>query len=79
MSRTELIRIVEIIMNGGYDEQSNKQLSEIEVDRLVGIFTENSACPYGSDLIFYPNLCNLPDGMTAKEIVDFALNYQKNN
>ena len=66
-------------MNGGYEEQSNKQLSEIEMDSLVEIFTENIACLYGSDLIFYPNLCNLSDGMTAKEMVYFALNYQENN
>lgn len=79
MSRIELIKIVEIIMNGGYDEQNDKQLSEIEVDKLVKTFTENIPCPYGSDLIFYPNLCNLSDGMTAQEIVDFALNYQENN
>lgn len=77
MSREELIRIVELIMNGGYDEQNDKQLTESEVDKLVKTFTANTTCPYGSDLIFWPNLCNLPDGMTAAEIVDFALNYQK--
>jgi len=77
MLRKDLIKIVEIIMNGGYDKENNKQLSEIEVDDLVKMFSENIPCPYGSDLIFYPNLCNLSDDMTAEEIVDFALSYQK--
>lgn len=54
MLREELIRIIEVILNGGYDAEKDKQLSESEIDRLVNIFVESISCPYGSDLIFFP-------------------------
>lgn len=77
MEREDLIGLVTIIMNGGIDKNTNTHYSEIEVDRMVDAFEKNIPCEFGSDLIFYPNLCGLPDNMSAEQIVDFALNYKK--
>lgn len=79
MSREELIQILNIIMSGGSEEKNDRKYSEVEIDRLVRIFEESIPCPYGSDLIFYPDLCGLSDKATSEEIVDFALNYKEEN
>lgn len=74
MSREELIRLVEIIMAGGKDEQTGKKYTEAELHKLVKLFVETIPNKNGSDLIFYPDDCGLSEDPTAEEIVEAALN-----
>lgn len=77
MSGEELIKLVKIISNAGFDVDTGKKYNEKEIDRLVEIFEENIPHPGGSDLIFYPDLCGLPNDASPEEIVDAALNYKE--
>lgn len=73
MEREELIDLVRVLCEGGYDEKNNKQYSEKEFERLVELFEKNIPNECGADLIFYPKLCGLSSEPTVEEIVDKAL------
>lgn len=77
MSKEDLLKLLKIITNAGYDEETGKKYSEKEIDRLVEIFEENIPHPGGSDLIFYPELCGLKIDASPEEIVECALNYKE--
>lgn len=73
MNREELLNLVKIIMAAGEDENTGKRYTESEVDKLVVLFEKSIPNKNGSDLIFYPDLCGLPEEATAEEIVEAAL------
>lgn len=79
LNREELIKLVNIIMNGGEDESTGKEYSEDEIDRMIEVFEESIKSSYGSDLIFYPDSCGLSAEATAEEIVNAGLSeeYEK--
>ena len=78
LSREELIKIVTILTNGGYDEETGTDYSEREIERLVNIFEDNVPHPRAVDLIFNPDEVDFTDDATPEEIVDFALSYKEN-
>lgn len=77
MSREELLKLVRIISNAGLDEETGKKYNEKEIDRLVEIFEENIPHPGGSDLLFYPELCGLPNDVSPEKMLDVALSYKE--
>lgn len=73
LSQEDLIRLVRIIMNAGEDEETGKEYTEDEIDRMIEIFEDNIISAHGSDLIFYPESCGLSEDATAEDIVMAAL------
>nr|WP_298543114.1 bacteriocin immunity protein [uncultured Lachnoclostridium sp.] len=73
LSKQELIDLVEVIMNGGYDKTTGKKCSEEEHFQMVVKFKKSIKHPGGSDLIYYPEDVGLPRDATAEQIVDLAM------
>jgi len=65
LGRTELIKLVEKIMQGEY-------ASEEEEDRDVVYLRENTVDPYAMDYIFQKRY----EGLTAEQIADKILEYR---
>lgn len=72
MSKEELIKLVKAIRTLR-SEENGAILSENEVDRMIDVFCDNIPNKRGTDLLFYPHLCGLPDDPTDEEVVEMAM------
>ena len=74
LNREEITKIVSILSNGGFDEESGKDYSEDELCQLTMYFEKNIPNSHGTDLIYYPELCGFnTNDPTIEEIVDKAM------
>lgn len=78
MTREELIRIVNIFKNDGFDVVTGKKLREREITDLMDEFDGNVNHPEGVNIIFGPEDFGLKKDASAEEIVDFALMGKRN-
>lgn len=73
MIRDDLIRIVKIFQNNGFDEVTNKKATEDEIADFMDYFDDNVKNKAGVELVFDLEKYGLSKNATAEEIVDFAL------
>ena len=74
LNREEITKIVSILSNGGFDEESGKDYSDEELDQLADYFKKNIPNAHGIELIFFPERCGFnTNDPTIEEIVDKAM------
>ena len=68
MIRDDLIRIVKIFQNNGFDEVTNKKATEDEIADFMDYFDDNVKHKAGVELVFDLEKYGLSKNATAEEI-----------